>query len=44
MKKKCVLCLKGEIKIFVNLGKSPLANNLISQKNVSKKERNILYL
>ncbi len=39
MKKKCVLCLKGEIKIFVNLGKSPLANNLISQKNVSKKEK-----
>ena len=39
MKKKCVLCLKGEIKIFVNLGNSPLANNLISSKDLNKKEK-----
>ena len=37
MKKMCFV-FKGEIKIFVN-HKSPLANNLISQKNVSKKEK-----
>ena len=39
MSKKCILCLKGEIKVFVNLGKSPLANNLISSKNLNKKEK-----
>ena len=32
-KKKCILCNKGEVKKFVNLGHSALANNLISLKD-----------
>ena len=38
-KKKCILCNKGEVKKFVNLGHSALANNLISLKDYKKKEK-----
>ena len=38
-KKKCILCNKGNIKSFVNLGNSPLANNLISLKDYKKNEK-----
>ena len=38
-KKKCILCNKGNLKSFVNLGNSPLANNLVSLKDYKKKEK-----
>ncbi len=38
-KKKCILCNKGRVKKFINLGSSALANNLISSKNFKKKEK-----
>ena len=38
-KKKCILCNKGNVKSFVNLGNSPLANNLISLKDYKKNEK-----
>jgi len=38
-KKKCILCNKGTVKKFVNLGRSALANNLISLKDLKKKEK-----
>jgi len=38
-KKKCILCNRGKVKKFVNLGYSALANNLISQKDYKKKEK-----
>ena len=38
-KKKCILCNKGKVKKFVNLGRSALANNLISLKDLKKKEK-----
>ena len=38
-KKNCILCNKGKVKKFVNLGHSALANNLISLKDFKKKEK-----
>ena len=40
-KKKCILCNRGKVKKFVNLGYSALANNLISQKDYKKKKKSI---
>lgn len=38
-KKNCILCNEGQVKEFVNLGYSALANNLISSKDYKKKEK-----
>jgi ribonuclease HII len=35
----CRICNSGNLKKFLDLGKTPLANSLISKKNLSKKEK-----
>ena len=39
IKKKCILCKKGKIKNYVDLGESAIANNLISLQDLNKKEK-----
>ncbi len=38
-KKKCILCNLSKVKSLINLGNTPLANNLIKNPKINKQEK-----